>query len=190
MIFILAELMEFTSDETGKHIGRVAEMSALLGKHHPGMNEEDEELLYHASPMHDIGKMTIPHGILHKPGRLTKEEFEVMKTHTTNAYNLLNHSERKFMKAASVIALDHHEHWDGNGYPRGLAGEEIHIYGRIVAIADVFDALTHKRCYKSPWKMDEVVDYIKQNSGSHFDPLLVDIMLDNIDEFIEIAEQV
>jgi putative two-component system response regulator len=187
MIYILTELMESASDETGCHIRRVAEISALLAHYHPGLNANDIEILLYASPMHDIGKMTIPHKILHKPGRYTEDEFEIMKQHTTNAYNLLSHSERKFIKAAAIIAYEHHEKWDGTGYPCQKKADGIHIYGRIVALADVFDALAHTRCYKEAWDIKSVVAYIKERREKQFDPELVDIMLTHIDEFIEIA---
>ena len=189
IIWMLTELMEATSDETGKHIKRVAEISALLAQHHPTLSEEDVDTLFHASPMHDIGKMTVPHEILHKPGRYTEEEFIVMQNHTSNAYNLLRSSKRKLIKAAAIIAHQHHEKWNGKGYPRQLKGEEIHIYGRIVALADVFDALSHPRCYKKAWEMDEVINYIVEHSGSQFDPALVDIFTQHIDDFKEIALQ-
>lgn len=188
MIFILAELMEATSDETGKHIKRVAESSALLAKYHPCLDEDDMETLYHASPMHDIGKMTIPIEILHKPGRYTEEDFAIMKKHTSNAYELLSRSDRKLLKAAAVIAHEHHEKWNGKGYPRGLKGAEIHIYGRVVALTDVFDALTHKRQYKEAWGIDDAVKYIIEHRETQFDPEIVDIFEEHLDEFIAIAK--
>lgn len=189
MIYILSELMESTSDETGCHIRRVAEISALLALYHPKMNDSDVEILLYASPMHDIGKMTIPHEILHKPGLYTEREFEIMKTHTTNAHKLLSHSERRFIKAAAIIAYEHHEKWDGTGYPCQKQGENIHLYGRIVALADVFDALSHTRCYKEAWEMDAVIDYIKLRRGKQFDPELIDIMFAHLEEFLEIVTQ-
>lgn len=188
MIFILAELMEATSDETGKHIKRVAETSALLAKYHPCLSEEDREILYHASPMHDIGKMTVPLEILHKAGTYSEEEFVMMKKHTTNAYELLSHSERKLIKAAAIIAYEHHEKWNGKGYPRGLAKTDIHIYGRIVAVADVFDALTHKRHYKEAWDMDAAVRYMLEHRETQFDPELIDIFQAHLPEFVAIAQ--
>ena len=188
MIFILAELMEATSDETGKHIKRIAETSALMAKYHPSLNEDDVETLYHASPMHDIGKMTIPWDILHKAGQYTEQEFSLMKNHTTNAFKLLSCSERKLIKAAAIIAHEHHEKWNGKGYPHGLEGSNIHIYGRIVALADVFDALTHKRQYKEAWEINDAVSYIKDHRGIQFDPELVDIFEEHLDEFIDIAK--
>lgn len=187
MIFILAELMEATSDETGKHIKRIAESSALLAKYHPSLDDDDVETLYHASPMHDIGKITIPMEIRHKPGPYTEEEFSIMKNHTTNGYKLLSNSDRKLIKAAAIIAHEHHEKWNGKGYPRGLEGTDIHIYGRIVALTDVFDALTHKRMYKEPWKINEAVDYIVGHSETQFDPELVDIFKTHLGDFIAIA---
>ncbi|WP_347985806.1 HD domain-containing phosphohydrolase [Methylomonas sp. AM2-LC] len=187
MIYILTEVMESTSDETGKHIKRMAELSRLLAKLYPSLNDEDIDTIFNAAPMHDIGKIMIPAEILHKPGRYTDAEFEVMKQHSGLAYQLLSRSPRKLMKAAAIIAHEHHEKWDGSGYPRGLKGADIHIYGRIVALADVFDALTHSRRYKNAWSITEAVDYIKSLSGSHFDPELVDIFIQHIDEFIAIA---
>jgi len=187
MIWMLTELMESTSDETGKHIRRVAEICSLLAHYHPILTEEDADTLFHASPMHDIGKMTVPHEILHKPGRYNEEEFGIMKTHTSNAYKLLCCSKRKLIKSAAIIAHEHHEKWNGKGYPNQLKGNDIHIYGRIVALADVFDALTHKRCYKDAWDIESVIDYIKDHSGTQFDPELVAIMMEHIDEFKDIA---
>jgi len=188
MIFMLTELMEFTSDETGKHIKRVAEFSALLAEYHPSLTEEDVWIIYHASPMHDVGKMTVPHEILHKKGKYTEEEFNLMKAHTSNAYKLLCCSDRKLMKASAIIAHEHHEKWNGGGYPQNLKGEDIHIYGRIVALADVFDALSHKRCYKEAWELDDVIDYIKERKGTQFDPILVDIFIEHTDDFIAILQ--
>jgi len=188
IIWVLTELMEATSDETGQHVRRVAELSALLAHYHPALTDDDVETLRYASPMHDVGKMTVPHEILHKPGRYTEEEFVQMKAHTTNAYRLLSRSNRKFMSAAAIIAHEHHEKWNGKGYPRGLKGADIHIYGRIVALADVFDALTHTRRYKEAWGIDEVVAYIKDHDGTQFDPELIVIFLEHLDEFASIAK--
>ncbi len=188
MIYMMAELMEATSDETGKHIRRVSDYSALLAEYHPNLTDEDVETVRYSSPMHDIGKMTIPYGILHKPGRYTEDEFDQMKKHTSNAYQLLKGSSRKLIKAAAIIAHEHHEKWNGKGYPQQLKGTEIHLYGRIVALADVFDALTHARCYKETWDMKKVIDYIQEHRGTQFDPQLIDIFMEHIDEFKAIAE--
>lgn len=188
MIYILTELVEAVSDETGKHIRRISDMSALLAKYHPALTAEDVELIRHASPMHDIGKMMVPQEILHKPGKLTPEEFEVIKTHTTAGYKLLKGSKRRLIQNAATIAHEHHERWAGGGYPRGIEGNDIHLYARIVSVVDVFDALTHKRCYKEAWPIQEAVDYIKSKSGTQFEPELVDIFLEHIDEFIAVVD--
>ena len=189
MIYVLMEVMESTSDETGKHIKRVAETSRLLAHYTDYLSEEDENIIFHAAPMHDIGKIAIPKEILHKPGRLTPEEFAVMQTHSEKGKDFLKNSKRKLLSAASIIAHEHHDKWDGTGYPRGLKRTDIHIYGRIVALADVFDALTHKRQYKDAWETDEAVDYIKSLSGIQFDPKLVDIFIEHLPEFIRILEE-
>ena len=188
MIYMLTELMEATSDETGKHIKRMAEVSKLLATYHESLTEEDAETIFFAAPMHDIGKMTVPSEILHKPGRYTEKEFEIMKMHTINAYELLSCSNRRLMKSAAIIAHEHHEKWNGRGYPRGLSGNKIHIYGRIVALADVFDALTHARSYKDAWAIEKAVIYIKEHRETHFDPELVDIFIEHLDEFVAIAQ--
>lgn len=187
IIYMLTELIESCSPETGKHVKRVALMSKLLAEYHPALTKEDANNIFHASPMHDIGKVTIPDKILHKKNTLTSEEFEVMKTHTTAAHKFLKSSQRKIIQAADIIAMQHHEKWDGTGYPKGLKGDEIHLYGRIVSIIDVFDALTHERCYKEAWEMDRSIEYMKTHAGTHFDPKLIDIFVEHIDEFVAIA---
>ncbi|MCU4677444.1 response regulator [Catenovulum sp. 2E275] len=189
MIYVLMELMEATSDETGSHIQRVSEYSRLLAHYYPSLSETDCETIFHAAPMHDIGKIAIPHDILHKPGKLTEAEFEIMKTHTTKAHEILRMSKRKYIQAADVIAQQHHEKWDGSGYPKGLAGKDIHVYARIVALADVFDALIHKRRYKDAWSLDDARTYIIEQKGRHFEPLLVDLFTEHFDEFTKIAKQ-
>ncbi len=186
MLEIIAELVESVSDETGKHIRRVTEYSRLLATYHPALSDEDVTIIYHASAMHDIGKIAIPQEILHKKGPLTPEEFAIVQGHTTQSHAFLKHSRRKFLKAADIIAHQHHERWDGTGYPQGLKGEEIHIYGRIVALSDVFDALTHKRAYKEPWSLEASAAYIIEQSGKRFDPLLVEIFQEHQDEFFKI----
>jgi len=188
MIFVLAEMIESVSDETGRHIRRVSEYSRLLAHYHPAISEAEANIIYDAAPMHDVGKMAIPHEILHKKGPLTEEEFEVMKTHTTRAHQYLKIPSRKIMQAADIIAYQHHEKWNGRGYPRVLKGEDIHIYARIVALADVFDALTHKRVYKEAWSISDAIDYIIDHSGTQFDPFLIEIFQEHIDEFISISK--
>ena len=187
IIYMLTELIESCSQETGEHVKRVARMSELLGSYHPILTAEDAKNLLYASPMHDIGKVTIPDRILHKEDRLNHEEFEVMKTHTTSAHSFLKNSKRKIIQSADVIAMQHHEKWDGTGYPNGLKGEQIHIYGRIVSIIDVFDALTHERYYKKAWDIETSVAYMQEHSGTQFDPELIDIFMEHIDEFVAIA---
>ncbi len=189
MIYILTELVEANSDETGKHIRRVAKYSRLLAYYHPLLSIEDEEIICHVAPMHDIGKVCIPAEILHKKGRLTEAEFEIMKSHTVKAHDFFKKSDRRLMKAADIVALQHHEHWDGNGYPYGLKGEKIHVYGRIVAISDVFDALTHKRQYKEAWPVEDALKYIEERSGTQFDPTIVALFLAHSDEMIKICKE-
>ena len=188
IIYILTELMESTSDETGKHIKRVAEFSKLLATLHESISDEEAQTIYDASPMHDIGKITIDQKVLHKPSRFTEDEFNAMKLHTTNAHKLLSKSKRKLIQAADIIAHQHHEKWNGKGYPQGLKGEEIHIYGRIVALADVVDALTHKRVYKESWSFDEAARYIIEHKGTQFDPYLVELFENNLDLFRKIEQ--
>lgn len=185
VILTLGEIVESRSQETANHVARVAEICHLLAKK-CSLDEETCEMIRLASPMHDVGKIGIQEAILNKPGKLTSEEFEAVKTHTVIGFNILNKSNRPIMKAAAIIALQHHEKWDGTGYPNGLSGENIHLFGRIVAVADVFDALCHQRCYKEAWPMEKVVSLFEQESGLHFDPDLVRILLDNLEEFTAI----
>lgn len=187
IIFLMAEIGESRSKETGNHVKRVAEISALLASLY-GMGEEEVDLIRMASPMHDIGKVAIPDAILKKPGKLTDEEFDHMKDHTSIGYKLLKNSERIIIKTSAIIAYEHHEKWNGRGYPRGLKGEEIHPYGRISAIADVFDALASPRVYKAPWDYDKIIALFTEEKGQHFDPLMTQLFLDNFHLFTEILE--
>jgi len=139
--------------------------------------------------MHDIGKVGIPDAILNKPGRHTVDEFKVMQTHSILGYEMLKGSDRPIIKAAAIVALEHHEKYDGSGYPNGTAGEDIHIYGRITAIADVFDALGSKRVYKEAWDLNRILDLFKEEKGKQFDPKLVDLFLDNLDKFLSIKDR-
>jgi len=136
--------------------------------------------------MHDIGKVAIADSILNKAGELTPEEFHIIQTHAELGYDMLKSSHRTILKTAAIIAHEHHEKYDGTGYPRGLQGEAIHIYGRITAIADVFDALGHDRVYKKAWENEKIFELFKKERGKHFDPKLVDIFFQNIDKFLEI----
>jgi len=185
VILTLGEVVETRSHETANHVTRVAEVCYLLAKK-TGMDEKTAELLRLASPMHDVGKIGVPEAILHKPGKLTSHEFEIIKEHARTGYKILRKSNRSILKTAALIALQHHERWDGKGYPQGLKGESIHIFGRIAAIADVFDALSHKRCYKEAWALEKIIDTFKRDAGFHFDPELMDIFLTNINEFVDI----
>lgn len=187
IIFTMAEAGEMRSKETGYHVKRVAEYSYILAIG-SGMNEKEAELLKMASPMHDIGKVAIPDAILLKPGKLNDEEWEVMRSHAVMGYNILRHSERKILKAAATVALTHHEKWNGKGYPYGLSGENIHIFGRITAIADVFDALGSDRVYKKAWEMERILNLLREESGEHFDPALVKVFFDNLDKFITVRD--
>ncbi|MFE8699837.1 DUF3369 domain-containing protein [Cytobacillus sp. FJAT-54145] len=187
VIFTLGEIAETRSKETGYHVKRVAEYSKLLAMI-SGIPEEEAEMIRLASPMHDVGKIAISDDFLNKPGKLTYEEYEVMKTHAVIGYDMLKHSKRSIMKTAAIIALQHHEKYNGLGYPHGLKGEEIHIYGRITAIADVFDALGSDRVYKKAWEMERILTLFKEERGEHFDPHLVDLFLKHIDQFIAIKE--
>jgi HD-GYP domain-containing protein (c-di-GMP phosphodiesterase class II) len=187
IIFTLAEAGEMRSKETGNHVKRVAEFCRLFADKY-GLSDDETELLKLSSPMHDIGKIAIPDAILLKPGKLNADEWAVMKSHTTLGYDLLKHSERRMLKAAAIIAKEHHEKWDGTGYPSGTKGEKIHIFGRITAMADVFDALINKRVYKPAWELDQIVKLFKEEKGRQFDPDLVKVFLDNIDKVVKIQE--
>lgn len=188
IIYRLGEVAEARSRETGHHVKRVSEYSRLMAIK-LGLSETESDILAMASPVHDIGKLAIPDNILNKPGGLSEDEFEIMKKHAKYGYDILKNSNREILKAASVIAVTHHEWWNGNGYPRGLIGEEIHVYGRIVALADVFDALGSDRVYKKAWPLERIVAYIDKEKGRHFDPTLVELFLDNLDEFLEIRSR-
>lgn len=187
IIFKLGEIVETRSRETGNHVKRVAEYSALLA-HKAGLSREETAILRFASPMHDLGKMAIPDSILKKPGKLNDAEMRLMQTHTTVGHEMLCHSKRELLGAAALIALQHHERPDGNGYPNGLKGEDIHIFARITAIADVFDALGVKRVYKDAWPLDRILDYFREQRGKQFDDALTGVFLDNIGEFLTIRD--
>lgn len=188
LIYTLSEVVEGYSRETAVHINRVGAVSTLIGEK-LGMSEQELEVLAIAAPMHDIGKIGTPDSILKKPGKLTDEEYEVMKKHAEYGWGIFKNSKREMMTAAGIIAHEHHEKWDGTGYPQGLKGDGIHIYGRIVALADVIDALISRRCYKEPWAFEDVIELIKSESGKHFDPKVVDAFLESIPEYMEILEQ-
>ncbi|MFZ5774304.1 MAG: DUF3369 domain-containing protein [Thermodesulfobacteriota bacterium] len=189
IIYALGEVAEMRSLETGSHVRRVAEYSRLLAEEY-GLDQREVESIRLAASMHDVGKVGIPDAILNKPGALTESEFELMKSHTVLAQEVLGFSDRELIRDAIRIALQHHERYDGTGYPMGLKGEEIHISARIVAIADVFDALDNDRSYRQAWNMDEILSLFKRERGRHFDPALVDIFLANLDRILEIRGKV
>jgi putative two-component system response regulator len=184
----LARAIEYRDSETGLHIVRMSHYASCLAAK-AGLSLSDCELILTASPLHDIGKIGIPDSILRKPGRLTPEEWAIMKTHTTIGGELLSGSKSKFLMMAKEIALTHHERWDGSGYPQGLKGEEIPMVGRICGLSDVFDALLSQRPYKRAWGFDETLEEIKKGSGFHFDPKLVDSFLDILPQVMQIREK-
>lgn len=185
--YVIGEAVEMRSKETGSHVKRVAHFSYLLATKY-GLSEYDAEMIKLASPLHDVGKVGIPDYVLNKPGKHTEEEWDIMRTHSDIGYEMLKRTDNPILKLGSVIAHQHHEKWNGQGYPLGLAGEKIDIAGRITALADVFDALGSNRCYKKAWTSDEILNLVRLQRGEHFDPELVDILLNNIDEFTAIRE--
>ena len=180
MIERLGELAESRSKETANHVKRVSKISELLAQACQ-LGEEEVKYLAMASPMHDIGKIATPDSILLKKGKLTPDEFEIMKEHAQIGWEILKVSKREILKVAAIVAHEHHERWDGKGYPRGLKKEEIHIYGRITAIADVYDALSQKRCYKDAWSREEVFKFLKEGKGKQFDPRIIDLFFQNFE---------
>ncbi|MBF0424634.1 MAG: DUF3369 domain-containing protein [Magnetococcales bacterium] len=183
--FTLGEVIEVRSNEAGNHVRRVAESSRLLGSL-LGLGEEEIELLWLSSPMHDLGKIGIPDHILKKPGKLDPDEWRIMQGHTVIGYQILKGSERPILRTGAIIAHQHHEKWDGSGYPEGLRGDGIHVFARITSVIDVFDALYHDRCYKKAWPLEDIVELYGKERGRHFEPRLVDLFLQHIEEFLEI----
>lgn len=183
-IICLSSAAEHRDDDTAEHVRRVSNTSGLLARL-AGLDDESVDLLQMAAPLHDIGKIGIPDSILRKPGPLTPEERSEMETHTRIGQHILSKSDSKLIQLAREIAMTHHERWDGLGYPNKLAGEDIPISGRIVCIADVFDALLSKRCYKPAYSIDETVDVVRGACGKHFDPTLSQMLLDNLDQVLK-----
>ncbi|MDP2077098.1 MAG: response regulator [Sulfuricurvum sp.] len=182
---IISRLAEYRDPETGSHIARVAHYSKLLAKEY-GLDEREQDIIFFASPLHDVGKVAIRDNILLKPAKLEADEYEIMQTHASIGYEILKESKNPYLVAGAIIAKHHHEKYDGTGYHTGIRGEEIHIYGRITAIADVFDALTSQRPYKKPWTFEDATEFLKQESGKHFDPKLVELFTQNIQKIKEI----
>ena len=188
IIYTMGEIAETRSKETGNHVKRVAEYSKLIALK-LGINEQEAVMLKLASPMHDIGKVGIPDNILNKPGKLTPEEFEIMKTHAQLGYEMLKHSSKPILQAAAIVSKEHHEKYNGNGYPKGLKGEEIHIFARITAVADVFDALGSDRIYKKAWEDKKIFELFNNEKGEHFDPKIIDIFFENLEEIKQIRDK-
>jgi two-component system response regulator RpfG len=181
----LAKAGEYRDQETGNHVVRMAKYSRLIAEE-LGLDQNACQTIELAAPMHDIGKIGIPDHILLKPGKLLPDEFAIMKQHTRIGYEILKDSPSRFLQMGAVIALGHHEKYNGNGYPRGISGEAIPLAARIVAVADVYDALCSKRCYKPAWTHDDALQLLRSESGQHFDPQCVDAFLRRIAEVRQI----
>ncbi|HEV3410555.1 MAG TPA: HD domain-containing phosphohydrolase, partial [Chthoniobacterales bacterium] len=186
-LICLGRAAEHRDPETHEHIMRMSNYSRLIAMR-LGLPQEQCELLLRAAPLHDIGKLGTPDHILLKPGKLTPEEFEIMKQHTVIGGRILSNSSSPILKAGAEIALSHHEKFDGSGYPYGLKGRDIPLYGRIVAVADVFDALTSERPYKKAWDLDRATQLIRDSSGGHFDPMVVEAFFDMWDDVLAVKE--
>lgn len=188
MLLRLGRAAEYRDGETGAHIARMSRYCAAIGRQ-LGLPEEECELLMNASTMHDIGKIGVPDAVLLKAGGLDAEEWRKMKAHVEIGSELLSGGTSKLVKAAEIIARTHHEKWDGTGYPNQLCGKEIPLYGRIAAIADVFDALTSERPYKPAWTPDEAVEEIRAQAGRHFDPAIVEVFVLALPNILEIMRK-
>ncbi|MFA6192582.1 MAG: HD domain-containing phosphohydrolase [Sulfurimonas sp.] len=187
IISILSKTAEYRDNETSAHTIRVGEMAALIAKKF-GWCEEDVELIRLAALMHDIGKVGIEDSVLLKPGKLDEEEFTIMKTHSAIGHSILSQKETPLLKLAAEIAHSHHEKYNGQGYPRGLSGDEIPLCGAIVAVVDVFDALLSERPYKKAFTLEKALEIIKNDSGTHFNPIVVAHFLESLDEILEIRK--
>lgn len=177
-LYVLGKASEYKDQETGAHIARVAHYSRLIARM-VGLSDTDQETIFHASALHDVGKIGIPDSILLKPARLDDGEVVIMKTHTTNGHGMLKDAASSFLLTGAMIALTHHERFDGSGYPMRIAGEEIPLFGRIVCVADVFDALTTRRPYKNAWSIEDALQLLTDQRGGQFDPTLVDAFVYN-----------
>lgn len=187
LVYRISRAAEFRDPETGAHIQRMAHYSRLIARQ-LGLPLADQEAIFAAAPMHDVGKIATPDAILLKPGRLTEAEMGVMREHARQGYDLLAGSEAPMLQVGAEIAYTHHEKFDGSGYPRGVMGDAIPLVGRIVAVADVFDALTSTRPYKRAWSLEDAKAFLEQGKGTHFDPRCVDAFLDAWDEVLHIRQ--
>lgn len=187
LIECLGKAAEYRDNQTGMHVVRMSHASALLARQ-MGLSEEECEIILHASPMHDIGKIAIPDEVLLKPGKLDAKEWTKMKSHADVGAEILGSYDSELMEVAAMIAKTHHERWDGQGYPQGLKGEEIPLYTRIVSVCDVFDALTSTRPYKVPWSVSKTIAYLEENSGTQFDPKVVQEFLAILDQVLAIRD--
>lgn len=181
----LGRAAEYKDNETGMHVMRMSHFSRVLALAY-GFSASQADMLFHAAPMHDLGKIGIPDSIMLKPGKLTSEEFEVMKSHPQIGADILGEDDSDLIRLAKIVSLTHHEKWNGTGYPNRLKGENIPIEGRIVALADVFDALTSKRPYKEAWSLEATMSFLREQSGQHFEPKLVELFEANLEEILEI----
>lgn len=184
----LGKAAEYKDNETGLHVIRMSQYSYILARA-AGMSEKDSDILLHAAPMHDIGKIGIPDSILKKPGKLTEEEFDIMKTHCAIGADVLGADDSELLQLAKSVALTHHEKWNGVGYPKGLKDLEIPLEGRIIAIADVFDALTSVRPYKKEWPVQDAIDLLLKEKGKHFDPNLVPIFIKELPKILKVKQK-
>jgi putative two-component system response regulator len=185
---LLSKAAGYRDPETGEHLTRMANYTKIIAAH-LGLSAEEQALLLNAAPMHDVGKIGIPDHILLKPGRLDEEELKIMRRHAEIGADILKTSNTRLLQTGAEIALTHHEKWDGSGYPAGLAGKAIPLYGRIVAVADVFDALTSERPYKAAWSLERACNFLRENSGTHFDPQCVQAFFAGWDEVLDIHQR-
>lgn len=179
---------EYKDNETGLHVIRMSKYSKFIALEY-GLSEKESELLELAAPMHDLGKIGISDAILRKPGKLNSEEWKIIQTHSKIGFEILGEHSDDLLTAAATVALQHHERWDGKGYPNGISKEDIHIYARIVTVADVFDALTSKRPYKEAWESEKAINVIKEESGKQFDPKVVNAFLNAIDDILVVKKE-
>jgi response regulator RpfG family c-di-GMP phosphodiesterase len=186
-IRVLGMASEYKDPLALNHVSRMAHFSRMLAKS-AGEKEFQQDLAFKSSPLHDLGKIAIPGSILFKPGKLTDAEFEIVKTHTTVGFQIIKDSANRLLQTGSTIALTHHEKWDGSGYPKGLRGPEIPLFGRIAAVADVFDALISRRPFRDAWPREKAFEYIESGKGSHFDPRLASLFLDNREAVQEVCD--